>query len=161
MGRTNIFERGAHRTKEALMRSRIPKEELEMLSKVPLFSQCNESELKEIAGLGTQIDVSEGKKLTTEGEPGREFFLVLEGEADCSIRGSNAAVLGPGDSFGELALLDGGSRTATITAVTPLRVVVLNAAEFSSLLRASPTIAIRLLSTLAGRLRDAQATAVY
>jgi len=143
------------------MRSRIPKEELELLAKVPLFSSCTEGELSEIAGLGTQIDVPEGKELTTEGMPGNEFFLLMEGEAECNVRGVTAAVLGPGDYFGELALLDGGPRTATVAGVTPLRVLVLSAGEFASLLGASPTIASKLLGHLAGRLRDAQASVIY
>jgi CRP/FNR family transcriptional regulator, cyclic AMP receptor protein len=143
------------------MRSRGQKGRLELLAQVPLFRNCTNAELGAIVRLGTQIEVPEGKELTTEGAPGREFFLVLEGEADCSVRGTTAKALGPGDYFGELALLDGGSRTATVTAVTPLRLQVLNSGEFASLLRASPDIAIKLLSNLAGRLRDSEASALY
>lgn len=143
------------------MRPHIPKEELELLSKVPLFSACTDVELREIAGLGTQLDFPAGRALTTEGMPGNEFFLLLEGEVECDVRGVTVAVLGPGDYFGELALLDGGPRTATVSGVTPIRVLVLSANEFATLLRASPTIGTKLLSHLAGRLRDAEASMIH
>ena len=143
------------------MRSRIPQSELELLSRVPLFAQCSRDELREIAKLGTRLQVAEGTELTKEGAPGLEFFLLLEGEADCAVHGSTAAVLGPGDFFGELSLIDGGPRTATITAVTPLTVTVLSAGEFRGLVRAAPSISLKLLSNLSGRLRDAQASAIY
>jgi CRP-like cAMP-binding protein len=143
------------------MRSRVPKTELELLGRVPLFSQCNLSELRDIARLGTQLDVPEGKELITEGGRGVEFFLIVDGEAECSVRGTTVAVLGPGDYFGELALLDGGMRTATIRAASPMLVSVLHASEFSSLLRAAPSISLKLLANVASRLRDAEASAIH
>jgi CRP/FNR family transcriptional regulator, cyclic AMP receptor protein len=132
-------------------------ERFDRLAGVPLLAQCSPSELREISRLGTEIEVEAGSELTREGEPGSEFFLVVEGEADCSVRGKTAAVFGPDDFFGELALIDGGSRTATVKALTRLRLTVLNRSEFSTLLRASPTIAIKMLRNLARRLRDTQA----
>lgn len=143
------------------MRPRVPKRELDLLARVPLFSQCARGELREIARLGTEVDVNAGTVLTKEGGPGSEFFLLLEGHANCAVRGTTVADLGPGDFFGELALLDGRERTATITATTPLRVSVLNRAEFRTALGASPSISLKLLSTLAGRLRETQARATY
>jgi CRP-like cAMP-binding protein len=139
------------------MRSRIPKRELEMLSRVPLFSACSQTELRQIARLGTELDVEAGRVLTDEGAPGREFFLVVEGKADCRVRGRSVAVFGPGDYFGELALLDGGRRTATVKATTPMRLTVLSVPEFAGLVRSSPTISTKLLSHLARRLRETQA----
>lgn len=143
------------------MRSRIPKQELELLGRVPLFSGCNQSELREIARLGTELVIEPGRVLTEEGAPGREFFLVVEGKAECTIRGRQVAVFGTGDYFGELALLDGGRRTATITATTPMRVVVLSVGEFAGLLQASPSITGKLLAQLGSRLRAAQAVVSY
>jgi CRP/FNR family transcriptional regulator, cyclic AMP receptor protein len=143
------------------MRSRVPKSELDMLARVPLFANCTQRELREIASLGTELEIPEGVELTKEGATGREFFLVIDGEADCEVNGTTVAVLGPGDFFGELALLDGGPRTATVTAVTPARVIVHNSAEFASLLLASPSIALKLLQNLTTRLRDLQAAAIY
>jgi CRP-like cAMP-binding protein len=135
------------------MRTRIPKKELEMLAEVPLFSGCSQSELREIACLGTPVDVAAGKILIKEQEPGREFFMVIEGEAECTVGRRRLADFGPGDFFGELALLEGGSRTATVTAKTAMRVLVLHSSEFADLIRTAPSIALKLLSNLAERLR--------
>lgn len=143
------------------MRSRIPQKELDLLGGVPLFSQCTKAELREIAKIGTRLDVVAGTKLTSEGSGGQQSYLLIDGEADCAVRGVTVAALGPGDFFGELSLIDGGPRSATVTAVTPLTVTVLNVYEFHHLLQAAPSIALKLLTTLAGRLRDAQASAVY
>lgn len=139
------------------MRDRIARRELDMLADVPLFSSCSQSELRQIARLGTPVTVPVGTLLTTEGRAGREFFLVLEGTAECMVGGRHAAQFGPGDFFGELSLLDGGPRTATVTASTSMEVMVLDAREFSSLLAASPSITSKVLATLARRLRAADA----
>jgi CRP-like cAMP-binding protein len=143
------------------MRTRIPRAELDLLAAVPLFSSCSKGELRAVAQLGTPLDVATGKELTREGAYGREFFIVLEGEAECVVRGVTAALLGPGDFFGEMALIDGGPRTATVRAASALRVVLFDSREFSGLLLASPSIALKLLRNLAGRLRDLHAMAVY
>ena len=139
------------------MRSRIPRQELDLLGGVPLFSRCSRAQLREIAMLGTRLEVGPGATLTSEGSAGHESFLLLEGEADCSLRGATVAVFGPGAFFGELSLVDGGPRSATVTASTGLVVTVFDVAEFNRLLRAAPSIALKLLAGLAGRLRDAQA----
>lgn len=141
--------------------SRIPKKELDLLAQVPLFSQCSQAELREIAGLGTEVEVEAGTELTTEGTPGREFFLLLQGEVECTARGVTLAVLGAGDFFGELSLLDGGERNATIKTTAPTRVLVLTRSEFHSLLLASPSISIKLLSSVARRLRGVQTKAIH
>jgi CRP-like cAMP-binding protein len=143
------------------VRSRISKRELDILALVPLFSGCTRAERREVAQLGTLIEITEGSELITQGTSGREFFIVMSGEAACSVRGATVAVLGPGDFFGEMALIDGGPRTATVSAASPLRVVVLDSREFNRLLLASPSIAMKLLRNLAGRLRDVQAMAIY
>jgi CRP/FNR family transcriptional regulator, cyclic AMP receptor protein len=139
------------------MRLRVPRQELELLKAVPLFSQCSQAELRSVAQLGTALDVPEGKTLVTEGTAGRQAFLVLGGEADCSVRGRHLARFGPGDFFGETALLTAGGRTATVVAKTPMRVMVLSAGEFRDLLMASPSISVKLLAATAQRLRDADA----
>ncbi len=139
------------------MRERVARRELDMLAAVPLFSSCGQAELRQIARLGTPVPVPAGRVLTVEGTPGREFFLILEGAAECTIGGRHAAQFGPGDFFGEMALLDGGPRTATVTALTDMEVLVLDAREFSSLLAASPSITTKVLGTLARRLRAADA----
>ena len=135
----------------------IPRQVIEMLAEVPLFSACNQKELRRIAGFGTPVSVAEGKILTKEGDPGPQFFLILAGKAVCTIKRREVARFGPGEWFGEMSLLDGSPRTATVAAATPMEVLVLDAREFVSLIVASPTIARKLLSGLATRLRHADA----
>ena len=134
------------------MRSRIPKQQLELLANVPLFSSCSQSELRLIAQLGTPVEVEKGALLTTQGKPGSEFFLVLSGRASCQVRGKEIVRFGPGDYFGELALLHGGIRTADVVALSPMELLVLDAREFRSMVMETPTIAVKMLGRLAERL---------
>lgn len=143
------------------MRSRVPHQELELFSRVPLFSRCSRHELRSIARLGTPLEVREGTELTKEGAPGFEFFLVLEGKVACSVAGRQIAELGSGEFFGELSLLDGKPRSATVTAVGPTRVLVLSASEFATLLQSAPSITVKLLAALSERLRRTRAAALH
>lgn len=138
------------------MNRRIPREQLEMLARVPLFSACSEKELREVARIGTPIEVLQGKELTRQGDRGSEFFLVLSGMAGCVVNGRKVATYGPGDFFGEMVLLDQGPRTATITTETPMSVLVVSAQEFGGLLAEAPSIARKMLVTMAKRLRAAE-----
>lgn len=137
------------------MRSRIPKEQMDLLKAVPLFSSCTQSERREIAQLGTPIFAEEGAFLTEDGKPGSEFFLVLEGEASCRVRNKEVNRFSPGSYFGELALLHGGIRTADVIAVTPMELLVFDIREFRSLLMTTPRIGIKMLAHLAERLTEA------
>ncbi len=139
------------------MRSRIPKEQIELLKTVPLFSGCSQGELRSIAQLGTPIAFDEGTYLTEEGEPGREFFLVLDGVASCRMRNKEVKRFSPGAYFGELALLHGGLRTADVVATTPMELLVLDAREFRSMLMTTPSIGVKMLANLAERLTQADA----
>ena len=139
------------------MRSRIPKEQIELLKAVPLFSSCSQGELRSIASLGTPVDVAEGTYLTERGQPGREFFLVLDGEATCRVGRKEVARFSPGGYFGELALLHGGVRTADVIALTPMELLVFDAREFRSLLMTTPSIGVKMLAHLAERLEEANA----
>lgn len=140
------------------MYERIPKEHLEFLKAVPLFSGCSQAELRHIARLGTPVEAEEGASLTTRGEPGREFFLVLDGTASCRVGTKEVARFARGAYFGELALLNGGRRTADVVAVTPMELLVLDAREFRSMLTTTPSIGVKMLGNLAERLTvvDAQ-----
>ncbi|HWE65578.1 MAG TPA: cyclic nucleotide-binding domain-containing protein [Acidimicrobiales bacterium] len=128
-----------------------------MLGEVPLFSSCSLSELRAIARLGTQIGAEKGAMLTRQGKPGREFFLILEGTATCKVGRRLVARFATGDYFGEMALLSGGYRSATVEAVTPMELLVLDAREFRSLLIANPPVSVKMLAHLAERVASADA----
>jgi CRP/FNR family cyclic AMP-dependent transcriptional regulator len=125
-----------------------------MLSRVPLFARLNRRALGHVERLVDEIDVGAGKELTHEGLSGREFFIILEGTVSVSRGGAVVATLGPGDFFGEIALLDGGPRTATATTTTPCRLLVLAHREFDSLLAEHVEVRASVLEALAHRVRD-------
>jgi CRP/FNR family transcriptional regulator, cyclic AMP receptor protein len=131
----------------------VSKERIEMLAAVPLLSACTKKELRQIAGLCTEVMVTDGEVLTEQGRSAREFFLVLDGQARCLVDATPVASFGPGDYFGEMALLDDGPRHATVIAEGPMDVLVLESREFWRLLNAAPSIAKKLLVTLARRER--------
>jgi len=127
-----------------------------MLGKVRLFSNCNKRELARIAALTDEVDVPEGKVIVRQGDPGRECFVIAEGKARATIRGKGSQRLGPGSFFGEMALLDQGPRSATVTAETDMHLLVLGSREFSSLVNEVPTVSVRMMRGLAERLRSAE-----
>lgn len=131
---------------------------LKALGTVKLFSACNKKELQSVARLCTLMTMAEGQVLTTEGTPGQECFVIAEGKANVTIGGQPVGTVGPGDCVGEMSLLDGGPRTATVTAASPISAYVMSSREFRSLLNLSPTITRKVATTLAQRLRalDAQ-----
>ena len=131
----------------------IPKSVIDMLKAVPLLSECTSAELRQIASLGSELPVADGRVLTEQGRPAREFFLLMEGKARCLINGTEVAQFGPGDFFGEMALLEHGPRHATVVADGPGQVLVLDGREFDTLLDTSPSIARKLLKALAERER--------
>ncbi len=130
---------------------------LDLLRGVSLFSGCTKRELTEIESLTSMIDVTKGTEVATFGTPGQEFFIIVDGSATASRNGLTLAVLGPGSFFGELALLDGGERTATVVADTDLTLLVLSRREFRSLQSTAPSVAYKLLVELGTRLRQADA----
>jgi trk system potassium uptake protein TrkA len=135
--------------------NRIPAKQVELLSKVPLFAACSRNELRDIAKLGTPIEVDEGAYLTKESKPGREFFLVLDGTASCRVRKKEVRRFRPGGYFGELALLSGGVRTADVVASTPMELLVFDGREFRSMLMTTPSVGVKMLANLAERLTSA------
>jgi CRP-like cAMP-binding protein len=127
----------------------------ELLRGVPLFADCDDRELAEITGLARQTGAAAGTVLVTEGEPGTEFFVVVDGRARVSVEGEAVADLGPGSFFGEMALLDGGERTATVTATTAVELLVLARDDFNRMLEvAMPALAPKLLKVVGRRVRD-------
>jgi len=130
------------------------------LAQVPLFSACSKKELNMLAKRAEDVKVDAGKVLVSEGAAGAEFFVIVEGEARVSRHGQDVATLGPGQFFGDLALLDRAPRNATITAITPMELVVLGQREFSALIDEVPGFAHKLLAGLARRLRAYDAKTV-
>jgi CRP-like cAMP-binding protein len=126
---------------------------IEHVQQTSLFSSCTKDELRMIASLTTMKDVASGAVLAEQGKPGREFFVVTEGSATASRNGAWLAELGPGSFFGELALLDGGPRTATVVADTDMTLLVLSRTEFKSLQFSAPSVAYKMLVELGARLR--------
>jgi CRP/FNR family cyclic AMP-dependent transcriptional regulator len=132
----------------------VPKAVIDMLHAVPLLSACSTRELRAVANLGTQLPVDDGRVLIEQGKPGREFFLLTSGKARCLVDGTEVARFGPGDFFGEMALLERGPRQATVVVVDgPAEVLVLDGREFDHLLDASPSTARKLLKAVAERER--------
>ena len=126
-----------------------------LLRGVSLFSNCTQRELGQIASLTTRVDVPGGMAVARIGDPGREFCIIVSGTADVSRNGRPLGTIGPGGFFGEMALLDGGDRTADVVAETDLELLVLSRAEFRTLQFTAPTVAYKMLVELGGRLRRA------
>jgi CRP-like cAMP-binding protein len=131
------------------------KDVVERLSRVPILSGCSKKDLQTIAKAIKPVRHAAGAVVATEGEPGAGLFIIDEGEARVSIGGKTVSTLREGDSFGEMALLDGGPRTATVTAKTDLSLFVLTEWVYRGLLTEHPSIAIRTLEAVAARLRRA------
>jgi CRP/FNR family transcriptional regulator, cyclic AMP receptor protein len=132
------------------------KSKADLLRNVRLFSTCNKRELARIASLVDEVEAPEGKVIVRQGDPGRECFVISEGKARATIRGKGSVMLGPGSFFGEMSLLDQGPRSATVTAETDMQLLVLGSREFASLVEEVPTVAVRMMRGLAGRLREAE-----
>jgi CRP/FNR family transcriptional regulator, cyclic AMP receptor protein len=127
---------------------------LEQLGAVSLFAGADRKELLEISKATTEHRVGPGEILVTQGEAGREAFVVVEGEAVVSVDGAEVARLGPGACIGEMALLDRGPRSATVTAATPMTLLVLDPREFKGLMLKVPAIAVKVAAALAARVRE-------
>jgi CRP-like cAMP-binding protein len=128
---------------------------VDMLADVPLFSGCSKKELRTIATLADEIDLRGGKVLMRQGAPGREFFVLLEGTVEVVRDGKKVTTLGEGDFFGELALISNIPRTATVTATSPIRALVVFGRDFRRLLQEDAAIAMKVLGTMAERMPPA------
>ncbi len=124
---------------------------VELISRVPLFARCSRRELEEVASLADEIDLREGKEMTREGAPGREFFVLLDGTADVRRKNRKVATLKAGDFFGEIALVSRRPRTATVVATSPVRALVVTERSFRSLMEHQPQIQLKVLQALAER----------
>jgi CRP/FNR family cyclic AMP-dependent transcriptional regulator len=122
------------------------------MARIPIFSECSKKELKEISRLLTSVEVSAGDVLTEQGDKGQQFMIIERGSATVRRDGRDIATMGPGDFFGELAMLADAPRTATVVAIEDMTVWTLSRPEFSSLLRTNPAIAMNVLQSAVKRL---------
>ena len=126
----------------------------DMLGQIPLFRGLSKKDAKHVASLMTPVEVKEGRVLARQGDVGREFFVIREGHAVVERDGAVVNTLGPGDWFGEIALLDNARRAATVTAKTDMQLEVLTRTEFSELLDTAPGVSRQLLKGLAHILEE-------
>jgi CRP-like cAMP-binding protein len=124
------------------------------LARVPLFSQCSRAELNRLARRTTDINVPAGKTIVREQQGSYEFFVIVDGQAEVTRAGKKVGALGRGDFFGELGLLDRELRDATVTARTPMEIIVLELRDFEAALEESPRMTRKLLAGMARRLRE-------
>lgn len=130
---------------------------LDHLAAVSLFSACSKKELQAVARASDEVSLAAGRVLCEQNSVGREAFVIIEGTAEVRRNGRKVATVGPGSCVGEMALLDHGPRTATVTAASDMKVLVLGAREFSAIIDDVPPISHKLLKALAGRVRDLDA----
>lgn len=124
---------------------------VELLKKVPLFSRLDKKHLQAVAQIADELDLPAGKVMATEGDRGREFFVLLEGQADVKKGDRSINTMKTGDFFGEIALVTKMPRTASVTATTPVRVLVITERDFDALLKKSPEVGRNVAEALAER----------
>ena len=129
---------------------------IERIKSVPLFSEFGEKELQRVAAIAKEVVFPQGKVIAKQGETGVGFHMISEGEATVSVDGVEHATLGPGSYFGEISLIDGGPRSATVTAKSDMKTVSLTSWDFNALLDQFPELSRTLLKQLCRRLRDVE-----
>lgn len=125
---------------------------IDLLKRIPLFAGCSRAELEAVSRVADELRLPAGRVLMRQGAPGRELFVLVDGEATVERDGTTIAVRHSGDFLGELALVTRQPRTATVTATTDLQTLVLDRLNFDRLLRDVPTIAAKVLKAVAERL---------
>jgi CRP-like cAMP-binding protein len=126
---------------------------IDVLKKVPLFGSLDSRELEQIAATMRERRVASGDVVLEQGAGGAGFFIVDEGEADVTVDGKAVGTVGPGDYFGEIALLTGSDRTATVTARTEMLCYGMTSWDFKPLVESNSAIAWKLLTAMAQKLR--------
>ena len=124
----------------------------ELLKSIPIFAHCSRKELDALSSEFDEIDVPAGRVLTTQGEPGREFVVLVSGTAEVTKDGRRVNMLGSGDFLGEIALLSGGPRTATVTTTSDADLLILNSRSFARLTKEVPSLPSSVLRALSERL---------
>jgi CPA1 family monovalent cation:H+ antiporter len=124
---------------------------IDLLRSVPLFAECSKSELGAIAALADEVPFAAGSTLITQGERGREFIVIVEGDVEVRRNGRAVPIRGGSEFFGEMALLTKEPRNATVVALTPVRTLVITDRAFNGLLAEQQSIQAKLLRSLAAR----------
>jgi CRP-like cAMP-binding protein len=128
-------------------------EKLDLLHRIPLFSGFDNRRLERLGMLADGVDVPAGKVLMRQGDTGVDMMIIVSGSVSVERDGNRLNTLGPGDFFGEIALLDGGPRTATVTSEEPTRLLVITHRDFHSMMDEFPEVADQVLNALANRVR--------
>jgi CRP-like cAMP-binding protein len=131
----------------------------DQLKDVPFFRTLSKRELAEVAQQIDELDVAEGKRLAREGDFGREFFVIVDGTAEVVRGDTRIAELGPGDFFGEMALVGEERRMATVTATSPMRVLVMTRESFRAIDRTMPAVHGRIVEAIEARRAATEPTA--
>jgi len=129
-------------------------QKVELIKAVPLFAGLSKSQLGSVASIADEVEVKAGKELITEGDRGRQFFILVEGSAEVRRRGRKVNTMQSGDFFGEIALVSDRETTASVKATEPSRLLVVSASGFRRLLRESSGVQIKVLQALAERVPD-------
>ena len=131
-------------------------EKIELLEKLPLFDGLTRKQVEQVGRLADLIAVPAGRRLATAGEYGGELIVIVEGYVSVTVGRPRPVRLGPGEFFGEMSLVDGQPRSATVVAESDLLVLVVGQRAFSSLVEASPLLALRIMQVLTRRLRETE-----
>jgi len=131
------------------------------IASIWLFSECSAKEIRSISSVADAVTVPAGRTLVKEGTIGRELYLIVSGTASVQRNGRQVATLGSGQHFGELSLLDRRPRNATVVSKTEMDLLVIGQRQFNGLLDTIPTLARKLISAMAARMRDQDAKAVH
>lgn len=130
------------------------KQIMELLRSVPLFATCSKRELSLLAGIAEELEFEAGDYIFREGDSDVGLQVILDGETEVSVAGEVRRKLGPGAFLGEIALLDGGPRSASVAALTRVRTLSIPAWTFNATLKSEPNLALKMLTELARRIRE-------
>jgi CRP/FNR family transcriptional regulator, cyclic AMP receptor protein len=127
---------------------------IELLKAVPIFSSCTQKELRGIATSGKEVEFEAGRTICEEGQTGVGMHVIIAGEVKVMVGDRTRRRLGPGAFFGEIALLDGGPRTASVVAETPVRTFAITSWNFRAVLKSHPSLPLKMLEEVCSRLRE-------
>ena len=136
-------------------------EKLELLHRIPLFAGFDRRQVERLGMLADEVDVPAGKVLMRQGDSGDDLMVLVSGQVGIERNGERINTLGPGDVFGEIAVIERGPRTATVTTEAPTQLLVINHRDFHALMEEFPEVAAQLLATLAKRVRTLDTGAAH